>query len=200
MAFPGNVNRYVVSGTLPGGEAFAFGFYGEATDPSVTMQSLADTIVGNSLFTAFIAAAKSVLRGSYTTVRTYRYASGTAAVDSGQANIASGTGSGGADLPNPTSLAITLRTAVASRRGRGRVFIPVNGGGMATGTGLFASGTINPIISTFGAWADNLNARVVSERDSTSRPVVRVDADYRPDHVEGRESRLTSPRFGYTFV
>lgn len=200
MAFPGNVNRYVVSGSLPGNESFAFGFYGEATDPSVTMQSLADSVVTNSLFTGFVSSLLSRFVGTVQTVRTYRYGSGSAAVDSGQANVASGAGTGGTTCPNYVALCVTLRTANASRRGRGRVYLPFNGVAVGGTTGTWTSANVAPVVSALGAWMDNLNARVVSEAASTSYPVTSVDADYVPDTQRGREGRLSTPRSRYVFV
>ena len=42
MAFPGNVTKYVLSGSFGNGEIWSTGFYGEPLGPGVTMQSVAD--------------------------------------------------------------------------------------------------------------------------------------------------------------
>lgn len=201
MAFPGNGTRYVIGGTLAGGERFSFGFYGAAIDAGTTMQAVADGVVVNSLFTAFIAQAKVALNtaSAYTTVTTYRYGSGRAAIDTGSAAIASGTGTGASIHPNQTAMCVTLRTALANRRGRGRVFLPANGASMSVAP-LFNSALVTPIINAIGPWMDDLNAEVWSTAGTLKTRVRVADADYVPDTMNSRRDRLTSARSRWVFV
>lgn len=195
MAFPGNVNRYVISGNLPGGERFAVGFYGEVTLPG-TAQALADDFDNaGSLGLALLTAMRALMTSncSITRIQVYVYGAGRTIVDQGEASLSlAGTGTGNT-LPNQCAVVGTLRTAVNSRRGRGRMYFPA----IALGVGADGTATSGPVSALVTALAGAMgfyNAVVVSEAGTTSNPVNRVDADRVIDTQRRRSEGLTTSR------
>lgn len=130
MPRPTSTSRVVIDGLLPGGEAFAWGFWTNAHAASQADAQAAAVGVAAEFVThartqlAFLLAADS----SYQTVTFYSYINATGPADfTGQAAIAAGTGTGtGASLPLQLAHVTTLRTGLAGRRYRGRMYIPVN--------------------------------------------------------------------------
>lgn len=200
MAFPGNVNRYVISGTLPGGERWATGFYGDPTLPG-TAQALADDFDNaGSLGLAFLTALRAQIQpgGSITRIQTYVYGAGRTIIDQGDASLNLAGTSASALLPNQTCLVLTLRTATRSRRGRGRMYLPADGL-LITADSTFSAAPVQAMVNAAGAALDFYNARVVSEAATASYPVNRVDADRVPDVQRRRADAQQTARLGYTF-
>lgn len=196
MAFPGNGTRYVITGTLPGGEVWSTGIYAPAFDESVTMQSVADAQVQTgSLFLALVAAIKAQLHSGCATtgITVYRYTAGRAAVDVGTAAVPAGVGTASPVHPNQSALCVTLRTTLANRRGRGRMFFPWTGG-IIQSTGLIQSSQVLNLLTPLGAWVDQINGEVWSTAGTLKGRVNAVDADLVIDTQNGRRDRLTSAR------
>jgi hypothetical protein len=201
MAFPGNVNRYVLSGPMAGGERWSAGFYSAPT-PGTSAQALADAFPGLGFYTAFrnaFAALQSSAVG-LDRVTVYTYGAGPQATDVGQAALTGANSAVTPSTPYQSALVLTLRTAVATRRGRGRMFFPCTRPFISVTDGLAPAAEVGTFVNATGAMLDNLAARVVSEADSTSREVIRVDADRVLDTMRSRRDRLQSSRATYVFV
>lgn len=130
MTIPAGVNRIVISGHLSTNEIFATSFWTQGNVP--VSQSAANVFAANvaTLFGVrplgqlkFMMASDS----GYDTVKTYHYPTGgPAATYLGQAAIASGTGAGtGTTLPLQGAIVASLRTQLAGRSHRGRMYFPV---------------------------------------------------------------------------
>lgn len=197
MAFPGNGTRYVLGGTLPGGERFSTGVYAPAFDESVSMQTVANNNVqSNSLLMGFLnGAARGIIHTgcAYTTLTVYRYGSGRAAVDVGTAAIPNVAGTGAVVHPNQSALCVTLRTTLANRRGRGRMFFPATSGTIAN-TGLRSATETKAFLDLLGPWLDEINAEVWSTASTSKHRVNRIDADLVTDTIQQRRDRLVSAR------
>lgn len=195
MAFPGNVNRYVLSGSLPGGERWSIGYYGEATLPG-NAQAIANAYgSGGSLSYAFLVQLQKLLSTSSSIDRidVYTYGSGRTIIDQGSKALSGLAGTGSSPHSNRTSLVLTLRTAIYGARGRGRLYLPANGWAIGT-DGLFVATGLQALVDAAAGELGYANARVVSEASSTSNEVTRVDCDRVPDSQRGRSARQTSAR------
>ena len=201
MAFPGNVTRYIWSGTLPSGERWATGFYGQPLAVGGA-QAQADAVDdAGSLGLAAMTAMRALMspQASIARFQVYTYGTGRTIVDQGDVTLAlAGTG-GTTLLPNQTCAVLTLRTALRSRRGRGRMYFPATGATLAS-TGLFTSTVIQALANGVGPYMDGNGAVVVSETGTISTPVDRVDADLRPDVQRRRADSMASSRVGYNFT
>jgi len=130
MARPANVTRVVISGTSPAGESFAWGFWLNAGQGSL----VATQATATAISTAFSANAAAQLRGlilatsSYTLVTVYSYETAApAATYVAEAPISPGTGTGtDPAMPLQVAWAVTIRTAIAGRQYRGRLYLPVS--------------------------------------------------------------------------
>ncbi len=202
MGFPGNVNRYVLSGGLPGGERWSVGFYGMPTLEG-TAQDLAD---GWNTSGGFKRGAVDGIMGqnpagvTLTRVQVYIYGSGRNIIDQGDATYTfTGTSPLTYQHPNQISAVMTLRSSVRSRRGRGRMYIPALRVPVGA-NGLADAGAINNLVQPIGQLLDSLSAQVVSEAATAAYPVERVDADLILDQQTSRRDRLVSARQSYSFV
>lgn len=192
MAAVPNTRRYVVEGSMPGGERFAFSW--AAVGPAVagqTAQGAADAMVANAAWTAFLAEAKTYWNSSTVadTLRVYFYGNGGLLADAGVAAITGGAGTGGTAHPNQVALAVSLRTAINNRTGRGRFYIPCNGAAMTAGTGKINKTTLTLATVTAGLMAYCLG-QVASETQQISRPVVQVKVGDVPDTIRARRAGL----------
>lgn len=199
MAFPGNVAKIVFSGALPGGERWAVGLYHSKLDESVTAQAWADTIAAGTGATwpAKLKTAFASLCGTGTNlnrVNTYFYATGRQAVDTGQATMTGYTGSGSVNSgANQLCLVSTLRTASATRTGRGRMYWPCNQV-TAVGNGLVDSTRQQQLADAVADLCAEVNALVVSETATISRLVTSVTVDNVPDIQRSRAQQLSRSR------
>lgn len=196
MAFPGNGIRYVIGGTLPSGEVWSTGVYGSQIGNPNDLQALADgQVQSGSLFLAVVGALRPMLPAgaAVTSITCYRYESGRQATGTATAAVATGGGTGTVVHPNSMAMCVTLRTALANRRGRGRMFFPASGLGL-TASALFATNQVTNLLTPLGAWLDQINAEVWSTVGTTKNRVSRIDADLVPDDISSRRDRLRTPR------
>lgn len=199
MTFPGNVNRYVVSGYLAGGERWSVGFYGEATLAG-TAQTLADGFassgnLSNSMLLQWLKLLTP--QGGIDRVDVYVYGSGRTLIDQGTRALTGLVGTGTDAHGNRTCLVVTLRTATFGARGRGRFYLPAVGYPITAGA-LFQQTGTQAIVDATAAGLGFLNARVVSEADSASREVTRLTVDLIPDTQRSRSDSMTSPTLSAT--
>lgn len=203
MGVPNSLTKLVISGSIAGGlERFAFSLWFSGYTAGGTAGGLDPTTLdGSTGFGAFRAAVLGLMRpeDSLDSYDAYFYTGGVA-VTHEQASVAHAGTSSGSTHPPQIAVVMTLRTAVATRSGRGRIY-------------LLASGvTIDPTtrrvsLSQVGAAVDGLaqflrgvdasgggTAVVVSQTHTSFSPIVSVDADQIADTQRRRRNALTSPR------
>jgi hypothetical protein len=99
---------------------------------------------------------------------------------------------------------LTLRTANATRSGRGRIYLPFVAQTLVAATGMLPSTNVNNLVDTFALWISEqitLGTNVpvvVSQSQSVVRTIVAVDADLVPDTQRRRRNKLTSARHTHT--
>jgi hypothetical protein len=187
-----NTSRYVVEGSLPGGEAFAFGW--AATGPNqgtVNAQAAVDATLASSQFAAFLAAIKVIANTgcAFQRLRLYVYGNGGLLVDSAFAAITGVSGTGSPKLPNQCALAVSLRSAINTRSGRGRMYLPATGATVDATTGKMTN-SLATIASTTAALMASTQGQIASETQAISRPVVRVSVGDVVDTIRARRNRL----------
>lgn len=191
MPNPGNVTKYVVSGALPSGEVWACGMYGAPLSPTVSMQDAATQVVTSGNFTGLLNAIRAQCNTgtTFTRLTMYRYPAGSAvATDMGSASL-NLAGQSSTFLPNQTAIVTTLRTAVATGRGRGRCYWPCTGTQFGA-SALMQSNIAQGIADAMGTWIRSISGVVVSEADSLARPVTSVTVDNRTDVIRARAGRM----------
>jgi len=130
MPRPTSTSRVVISGLLPGGETFAWGFWLTA---AYTTQADAQT-AATTIASYFEQYAEAVCKGllsadsSYNLTTLYSYSAATGPAEFvAEAPITTAAGTSvAASLPLQLALVVTLRTGQAGRRRRGRMYLPVN--------------------------------------------------------------------------
>lgn len=199
MSIPDGVLRYTLSGALSTTETFNTSWWmtgytlGTAPDdstlgagvlaaPWTTWFNSLKTLMGNS--------------DSITGLDSYFYQGGVA-VRHGHASMAI-VGGSALQHPKQSCCVMTLRTALATRSGRGRMYLPATGAPMA-GTGLMTSATIDAVVDATGAMFSaitdaTIKVVVLSQKTGITTPVVAVDADYVPDTQRRRRNKLVSSR------
>ena len=201
MPIPNGVTRVVFSGTLANGlEKWAFGLWwfrpsGIAFDFS-TGEPTATS------YLAFRSAFLNVMRpeDSFTDLDSYLY-SGGAATQHTHATVSHPGTSSAATLPCQCSIAITLRTALATRSGRGRIYVPYDGASVSTTTRTGDSTKIDTLVDALADYYTNVIAVsvgtipvVVSQTLASYNQITSVDADYVIDTQRRRRNKLTSAR------
>nr|CRY96188.1 hypothetical protein [uncultured prokaryote] len=195
MPKPAHVH-IVISGTSPAGEVWATGFdtAGEAGNQATldaAVNAVADGILAtgaaHTMFTLVMNAGQSI-----TQVTGYSYAA-----DSSAANLLSSAtcilgGSGDAHNPLQTCVVATLRTAVPSRRARGRMYLPCTG--MTLGADAFLSSAQTDIIvagvqQLLGLQGDDVIPVVLSSVGNSSNPITSITADNRTDVQRRRANK-----------
>lgn len=137
MAIPAGVARVSLQGHLGQGEIFDTGFWVEAGDINTAAEAndLAADVAAD-FETQALAVAVGYLDGfsGYDRVRVYAYPTGGPnASYVGEAPIANGAGvNSGPQLPLQCCIVVSLRTPLAGRRSRGRMYIPINQGTLTT--------------------------------------------------------------------
>lgn len=203
MAYPGNHLRLVVSGDLPGGEAFSWGlnFHGNFSTPAApdeVPQAVIDAL------TTFHTAESLPLSDSavMTMIKLNeigpdgRYVSRSETVMHEFATGIPGYASGG--LPNQCALAVTLRTA--AKRGlanSGRFYLPYLRS-LQTAGGQILSTAVEPIADQVTVLLNSLNAAldpwrvsVISDvRDGAVRPVTHVEVGRVVDTIRSRRTSI----------
>jgi hypothetical protein len=199
MGIPAGSTKRVLTWSLPGGDKAQVAYWsdggvaGNATDVAAGLE------VASALFTTWIGTIKPLW--SSTTVLSgfdiYLYSGGTAAAEHGHADL-NIIGTGGQNHPNQCACVLTLKTATASRRGRGRMYIPANG--VVVGTGVMAAGIVDAAVNGTASYFTGRNALggghivVVSQTGNVVNNVTSVSADYVPDTQRRRVNKLTSTR------
>jgi hypothetical protein len=166
-------------GTAPDDSTISAGIL---TTPWTTWFNSLKTLMGNS--------------DSITGLDSYFYQGGVA-VRHGHGSMAIA-GSSALQHPKQSCCVMTLRTALATRSGRGRMYLPATGAPMA-GTGLMTSATIDAVVDATGAMFSaitdaTIKVVVLSQKTGITTPVVAVDADYVPDTQRRRRNKLVSSR------
>lgn len=206
MPYPADTAHVVLGGAMPGGEQWESGFW--IDNPGVTtpagLNGLCETVFSslasddddqNALTYWITAFANAQTTLAYCRALYYA-AAGTKATFSGEytppAPIA---GSSTAHLPNQIACCVTLRTNLAGRSHRGRMYLP------ATGASPGADGQINlPTATTFATkWAgffsdwntsgDNGQIVVVSALLTSATEVTSVSVDTRLDVQRRRAAK-----------
>lgn len=200
MALPA-YTHVVISGALGTSEVWACGF---DLDGFVFDQDGLDTIVENVRLTLVTGqdgytGIRKVM-GSTTSVQAitaYYYEAG--ATSASLISTATQVVLGGAGNSNPynTCAVVTLRTAVPSRRTRGRMYLPNTGGSLLT-TGLADSnstdGAVLAVQAFLTANGPDHNPVVISRAGSMATAIVAVSADNKPD-VQRRRSNKLEPTY-----
>lgn len=199
MAIPSGLTKFVLTWNMPGGEKAQSSWW-EQGHVAADVDDAQLVLMGASAsFTTWIGTIKplwtpqTLLAG----LDGYFYNGGTAAANHGHADI-SFVGTGASVHPNQIALVCTLRTATASRRGRGRMYLPANGTGQGT-AGLFTNGAIDTAVTGTAAYFSTRNditggVCVVSQTATSSALVTSVSADYIPDTQRRRNNKLASTR------
>lgn len=100
--------------------------------------------------------------------------------------------------PKSTAAAVTLRTALPTRSGRGRIYFPATGIPIGE-NGLMVTANVQPLVDAMQDLVDEpflegSQLQVYSPTDGVSRDVTSVDADRIPDRQENREKGLVAGR------
>lgn len=131
----------------------------------------------------------------------YKYGPQGSAVDNARISI-NRTGAVAESNPKSTCWVMTLRTNLASRSGRGRMYFPLTGGNITLG-GLVETAHPTSIMDGFAQLTssqgpDGAQPAVYSPTDGVSRIVTAYDGDRVPDRQEHRERGLSRARFSNT--
>lgn len=202
MGIPAGANRIVYSGTLCNGlERWAFGLW-YFREPPVAAFDFASGEPSTSAYVAWRTAFLNVMRpeDSFTDLDAYRYEGG-AAVQHSHVTVSHPGTSSAATLPCQCAIAITLRTGLATRSGRGRIYVPYDGASVLTTTRTGDVTKINAIVDSLAAYYNATLALggdivpvVVSQTLTADNAITSVDADYVIDTQRRRRNQLTSSR------
>lgn len=204
MPIPSGLMKWTLSGKLSGGsERWATSFWADghvladANDASVAIAA------GTPQWTAWFASLKTLMAtdATITDLDGYYYGGGTAAAGHGHASITPISGTGTFTHPNQIACVMTLRTAVATRKGRGRLYLVANG--VSIGAGLFNSGAVNAVVDATATFFTGIGAAgggpvVLSQTAGSTARITSVDADYVPDTQRRRSQKLSSTRHSHT--
>lgn len=189
-------NRYVVSGILPGGEVFSFGWRTTADGAGQTAASLATHLGRVQVYLAGAngLAIRQLLNNnmSFTKLDAYYVPANTNA-SSYQASLpVSIAGASANILTNQTALCVTLLTNVAGRRGKGRVFLPADGANLSSGAQLSAPSPATVATSVAGLLTSVFTgaaALVASPTAGTAAVVTSTRVDSRLDVIRARANK-----------
>lgn len=135
MAIPSGYARFMIKGTLNGGDIFEWGFWNAGAPTTAAAATAAATAVATALGVTSTGTTPWGLISSgehYDEVRCYSYpAGGPTATYVGSAP-ASHTGGGSGSAPNQVALCVTTLTGLSGRRNRGRIYLPCTAPGTLT--------------------------------------------------------------------
>lgn len=200
MALPPDVIHTVVSGSNVGSDRWSFGWWQDTSSAAPAGNADLDA---NPDWLTFITELVTAMTTQQAVDKydVYRYQGG-ALVNHWQKSVSHpGTATSG-QLPLQVSLVVTLRSAIPTRRGRGRVYLPTCAFAMM-GTGhLFSSTKVNTLVDKLALAFTSLGSGsnpvgVVSRVEGVIRPVVSIDADLVPDTQRRRSNELTSARHSH---
>lgn len=203
MAIPDGVTKLTVSGTLASGvERFAFSLYFTGY-PQYPASGYFDAN-GLDLSTSWVAFRDKVLAlnrpdMAITAYDVYYYMGGVAV--SHQSAVVNHPGiTNGTNMPLQMACVLTLRSALSTRSGRGRIYLPATAQPLQTANYLMTAAPVNACVDALATWftfiksVSPLAAVVVSQTHSNTQPIVSVDANLVPDTQRRRANRLTSSR------
>lgn len=192
MSIPSNMSRFVISGTLTGGEEFATSFWSDQNCPTTQAQA---TAAASAVRSTFVADMMPTLLGflsttcSYDKVTVYAYPTGgPLAGFVGESAITGGTGTAtGSSLPLQCACVVTLLTGLPGRRRRGRMYWPINNATLVTNQMTLTQ--ITSIVEAQESWFNDLQtlttafAPVVLSQvgAGSTAPVTALRADTRMD-------------------
>lgn len=204
MGIPDGVTKLTVSGTLAGGvERFAFSLYFTGY-PGYPAAGYFDAN-GLNASTSWVAFRDKVLQLNrpdmvITAYDVYYYQGGVAV--SHQTAVVNHVGlTNGTAMPLQQACVMTLRSALSTRSGRGRIYLPATAAALTTATYLFVATPVNQCVTALATWftfiksVSPLAAVVVSQTHGNTQPIVSVDANLVPDTQRRRANKLTSARF-----
>jgi len=199
MSIPAGMTKFVLTWSLPGGEKAQCAWWEAGHVAADVDDAQIALMAASASFTTWLTGIKPLwnAQSSLVGLDGYFYNGGTAAANHGHADLAVvGTGTG--SHPNMVCCVLTLRTATASRRGRGRMYLP--GIGILTQTtGLHDSTKVDTAVTSTAAYFSTRNditggVVVVSQTGGTSALVTSVSADYVPDTQRRRVNKMVSTR------
>ena len=199
MGIPAGQTKFVLTWSLPGGEKAQTAWWEAGHVAADSSDSQIALMAASAPFTTWLAGIKPLWNANSTLVGldAYFYNGGSAAAAHGHADLSvAGTGTG--SHPNMVCCVLTLRTATAGRRTRGRMYFP--GIGILTQTtGLHDSTKVDTAVTSTAAWFTTRNSispsvNVVSQTGTSAALVTQVSADYVPDTQRRRVNKMTSAR------
>ena len=207
MGIPDGVTRVVLSGTLASGaETWAIGLWWHR--PGLIAFDFDSGEPGDSDYLAFRDAMLACMRSgdALTDLDSYRY-SGGAATEHTHATVSHAGTASAATLPCQCAIVVTLRTALATRSGRGRIYVPYTGAAVLSTTRTGDTAVINGLVDALGAYYDAVTGDspdtipvVVSQTLTTYNQIVSVDADAVIDTQRRRRNQITSTRHTYSLA
>nr|CRY97379.1 hypothetical protein [uncultured prokaryote] len=188
----------VCSGTMPGGEIFAFGWdYAGAAGNQTTLDGIvSDVATALSGGTIGGTIRSLISSGGYITAVTgYSYADASSPAVLASSTVVNLAGSGTGKLPYQCALVATLRTAVPSRRTRGRMYLPATGVTMGAGN-VMTSPTVDSVATAvrdlISAPGEGVIPNVVSKAGSIMTPVTTITVDNKVDTQRRRAQSVAA--------
>lgn len=202
VSIPANSCRLSIKGHLGGNEIFETGWWIVSSGSAQSdAQAMAEACA--AAFTGSIATALKNLLGTddgWDSVRAYNYPSGgPSAANIGEAPITSGAGTSTfGSIPYQVAMVATLRTDLAGRRHRGRMYLPAPEFGVMAADHHFDSSTVDGVATAIATWLENTNSAlsvgggpvVVSTTGSMQTPITSVAVDNRPDVQRRRANKF----------
>lgn len=187
--------RFVLSGTLPGGEIFSTGFRTFAIGDLLpaTLSAALDSV---ATFLASAAAAPIrqalVTPFAYTRLDAYGYPANSNAATSQATKSINVVGQGTQVHPNQVAICATILTGLAGRRHKGRMYFPANGVALGN-NGNMATPSPQDLATAVARLLESPNANaipvVASPTAGTASLVSAVRVDSRPDVIRGRANK-----------
>lgn len=202
MVYAANTIKVSVSGSMPNGARFSWGFQTQGTAGSLAVRcGAAIGIVQGWLASSDSATIRALMPNGnkIDTISAYGYdgSAHAAASDTAGANVP-GTGTT-ITLPNQAALVVSIRTAGTGRSARGRAFLPCSS--LALSVGQADASTIQTVADEFKTLLDLFpagtgdgmpqTAVVASPTHNINRPVTYVVVDSRLDVIRHRAQRET---------
>lgn len=201
MAIPADTARIVFNGKMPNGEIWSTGFWVHGGVPTSAGEANAlaelafDEFLANDDSGAMRISIEDLMNAatSLTDIKAYCYPTGgpTAPYIGDYVLPTAKVGTVGGHLPNQVAIVLTLRTGIAGRRHRGRMYLPM------TGLTMAADGQVaqTDLATQTDAWAlafsdwnaaDTPKIVVVSQVGTAYTPVTSVTMDSRADVQRSR--------------
>lgn len=202
MPIPDGVTKLTFSGTAASGvEKWACSLYFTGfTKPPADGSLDPAGLDSSTQWSSFVTALRAIITAdtSLTSYDVYYYEGGEATAHA-QAIVSHPGTATGVVHPLQTAAVMTLRSANATRSGRGRIYLPANGVGMASDHTM-STVTINAAVDALATYLSAVQLTggvlpvVVSQTRSQTFPIISVDADYIADTQRRRRNKQTSAR------